>query len=88
MERAAEAATLTKRVTSLTFRHSFAMDLPESECDIRTVQEQLGHSEVSTTTSCLHALHRGARGVHSPIGAMKQVPRSKDHYWGSPGCFQ
>ncbi|WP_429321285.1 tyrosine-type recombinase/integrase [Paraburkholderia sp. GAS448] len=49
MKRAAEDARLTKRVTSLTFRHSFAMHLPESGCDIRTLQEQLGHSEVSTT---------------------------------------
>lgn len=71
ISRAAQNAGMTKCVSSHTFRHSFATNLLESGYDIRTVQELLGHADVSTTMIYTHVLNRGGRGVLSPLDVRK-----------------
>jgi integron integrase len=64
---AVRRAGLVKPVSSHTFRHSFATHLMQRGYDIRTVQELLGHKDVSTTMIYTHVLNRGGRGVVSPL---------------------
>ena len=67
LKKASIEAGISKRVTVHTLRHSFATHLIEDGCDIRTVQELLGHTSIKTTMIYTHVANKNKLGVMSPL---------------------
>ena len=97
LRRAVQQVKLNKHVTSHTFRHSFATHLLQDVTDIRTIQELLGHSDISTTMIYTHVLSRPDIRVVSPLDRLERnamernaplglVSRCEESWHGVP-CY-
>ena len=81
MQLALRSAGIVKRATCQTLRHFFATHLLQDGYDIRTRQELLGHTDVSTTMINTHVLSRGGLGVRSPVDRLGGGLWIRLHCW-------